>query len=116
MISPPHTAFLRPPHWPDPTTPDPTPWTSLYRIEYPHENPSQNAPQWPWATWLLLKITWASHDDHVTMHHHIGRSLSQQPWDLRVPTLFFFNLFLSYGVLMLFWLLHSARMHTCSRS
>ena len=104
------------PHWLALTTPDPTPWTSLYGIEYPHETPSWNAPQWPQATWPLLKIMWASRDDHVTTCHCIGRSLIQRPWDLRVPTLFFFDLFLSYGVLMLFWLLRSAHMCTCSRS
>src|SRR5882724_4166605 len=116
VISPPHTAFLRPPHRSALTTPDPTPWTSLYRIEYSHENPSQNAPQRPQATWPLIKIMWASCDDRITMRHRVSRSLSQWPWDLRVPTLFFFNLFLSYGVLMLFWLLHSAHTRTCSRS
>src|SRR5882724_3827007 len=101
VISPPHTAFLQPPHRWAPTTPNPTPWTSLYRIEYPHETPSQNTPQRPQATWPLLKITWASCDDCVTMCHHISRPLSQQPWDLRVPTLFPLNLFLSYRMLML---------------
>src|SRR5882724_5384436 len=114
MISPPHTAFLQPPHQSAPTTPDPTPWTSLYCIEYPQETPSHNAPQQPWATWPLLKTTWASRDDHITRCHRISRLLSQWPWDLRVPTLFSFNLFLSYGVLMLFWLLHSACTSTCS--
>src|SRR5882724_6902397 len=104
VISPLHTTFLPPPHRSALTTPDPTPWTSLYRIEYSHENPSRNTPQWPRATWPLLKITWASRDDHITMCHLTSRSLSRWPWDLRVPTLFFFDLFLSYGV---------AGMHIC---
>src|SRR5882724_12042877 len=44
---------------------------------------------------------WSSCDDHTTMCHLIGRPSSQQTWDLRVPTLFSSNLFLSYCVLML---------------
>src|SRR5882724_3453989 len=86
VIIPPHRTLLRLPHWSALTTPNPTPWTSLHRIEYPHDIPSQNAPQWPWATRLLPEIMWASCDDHVTMCHLVGRPLSQQPWDLRVPT------------------------------
>jgi len=69
--------------------------------------------QWP------SKITWPSHDNHATMHHPchlVSRPLSWWTWDLRVPTLFIFNLFLSYCVLIPLWLLHSAHMHTCSHS
>src|SRR5882724_10522332 len=45
------------------------------------------------------KIMWPSHDHHATTHHlhHLSsRPPSQQMWDLRVPTLFLFNLFSSY--------------------
>src|SRR5882724_11292049 len=50
------------------------------------------------------KIMWPSPDDHTTMCHPchlIGRPPSQCTWDLRVPTLFLFNLFSSYCVLIL---------------
>jgi len=49
-----------------------------------------------------------SHDNHTTMHHPcclVSRPPSWQTWNLRVPTLFSFNLFLSYCMLMLLWLL-----------
>src|SRR5882724_4249268 len=88
VIIPPHRTLLRPPHWLAPTTPDPAPWTPLCRVECPHEIPSQNTPQRPWVTWLPPKITWASCDDHIIMHHLIGKPLSWKTWDLRVPTLF----------------------------
>src|SRR5882724_6983308 len=88
VIIPPHRTLLQHPHWLTPTTPNPAPWTPLGRIECPHEIPSQNTPQWPWATWLLPEITWASCDDCITMRHLVGRPLSRRPWDLRVPTLF----------------------------
>src|SRR5882724_6982008 len=62
---------------------------------------------------------WSSHDNHATTHHPchlIGWPPSWQPWDLRVPTLFSCDLFLSYCMLMLLWLLHIAHMHACSHS
>src|SRR5882724_6727110 len=46
--------------------------------------------------WSPSKVMWPSHDNHATMchpHHFIGRPLSWWTWDLRVPTLFLFNLF-----------------------
>src|SRR5882724_1993116 len=63
VISPLHSALLQPPHWSAPTTPDPTPWTSLHCIEYPHDIPHQNTSQHPWETWPPPEIMWASHDD-----------------------------------------------------
>src|SRR5882724_2608005 len=48
-------------------------------------------------------IMWMARDNHTTMHHlyHlVGWTLSQWTWDLRVPTLFSFNL--SYCMLTLF--------------
>src|SRR5882724_5904330 len=65
------------------------------------------------------KIMWASHDNHATMHQPrclIGRPPSRPSWDLRVPTLFLFNLFLYYYMLMLLSLLRSDRMGACSHS
>src|SRR5882724_7213574 len=50
-------------------------------------------------------IMWTAHDNHATMrhpHHLVGWSLSWRTWFLRVPTLFSFNLFLSYCVLNAF--------------
>src|SRR5882724_2128341 len=50
------------------------------------------------------KITWASHDNCATMrqpHRLVSRPPSRPSWDLRVPTLFLFNLFLYYYMLML---------------
>src|SRR5882724_12998696 len=52
----------------------------------------------------LSTITWSSHDDRATTHHPrclVGKPTSQQSWDLGVPTLFLFNLFPSYCMLML---------------
>src|SRR5882724_6676676 len=69
MIIPPHRTLLQPPHWSAPTTPDPTLWTSLGCIECPHEIPSWNTPQRPWATWPPPEITWASCDNPTTTHH-----------------------------------------------
>src|SRR5882724_5445039 len=49
----------------------------------------------------LSKITWSSHDDHATtchLCHLVRRPSCWQTWDLRVPTLFSFNLFLSYDM------------------
>src|SRR5882724_12048179 len=80
VIIPPHRTLLQPPHWSALATPDTAPWTPLSRIECPHETPSWNAPQWPWKTWLLPEITWASCDDRATMHHlhHlVSRSLNR---------------------------------------
>jgi len=60
------------------------------------------------------EIMWPSCDNHATMHHlgHlIGRPPSWWTWDLRVPTLFIFNLFPSYCMLILLWLLCSG--YTC---
>src|SRR5882724_3924119 len=54
--------------------------------------------------WIPPEITWPARDDHATTHHSchlIGRPPNQQAWDLKVSTLFPFNLFLSYCVLML---------------
>src|SRR5882724_9585747 len=47
---------------------------------------------------------WASHDDWAIMCHPchlVSWSLSWWTWDLRVPTLFSFNLFLYYCMLIL---------------
>src|SRR5882724_6342712 len=44
------------------------------------------------------RIMWSSRDDHTTTHHPchlISRPSSWRTWDLRAPTLFSFNLFLS---------------------
>src|SRR5882724_8978832 len=86
---------------------------------------------WIWAKTLLgctplasgmqtpSEIMWTSHDNHATTHHPhhlISRSLSQWTWDLSVPTLFIFNLFLSHCMLILLCLLHSGPMHACSHS
>src|SRR5882724_5461913 len=65
-------------------------------------------------------ITWPSRDDHATtrhLRHLIGRSPSQWTWALRVPTLVPLNLFLSYCMLMLLWLLcsHLPRLYAHSR-
>src|SRR5882724_12219119 len=54
--------------------------------------PSRNTPPWPWGTWLPSEVMWSSCDDCTTTCHLISRLLSQQTWDLRVPTLFSFNL------------------------
>src|SRR5882724_8184125 len=65
------------------------------------------------------KITWASRDNHATTCQPcrlVGRPPSRPPWDLRVPTLFLFNLFLYYYMLMLLSLLRSDRMGACSHS
>ena len=101
MIIPLHHALLQLLHWSVPTTPDHTPWSSPCHIRCYSESPSHNAPPQPWGTWSPSEITWSSCDDHTTMCHLIGRPSSQQTWDLRVPTLFSSNLFLSYCVLML---------------
>src|SRR5882724_9628647 len=69
--------------------------------------------------WRPSEVTWPSHDGHTTMHHPchpIGRPVSLWTWDLRVPTLFIFTLFLSHCVLMLLCLLCSGPTHTCSHS
>src|SRR5882724_8813054 len=53
-------------------------------------------------------ITWPSCDDRTTTRHPrhlVGRSPSWWTWALRVPTLVPLNLFLSYCMLMLLWLL-----------
>src|SRR5882724_5370702 len=88
VIIPPHRTLLRPPHWLALTTPDPDPWTPLGHVEFPHEIPSWNTPQRPWVTWPPPEITWASRDDCIIMCHLVGKPLSWQIWDLRVPTLF----------------------------
>ena len=76
---------------------------------------SQSLPKsWPepWSectptalgTWIPPEITWPACDNHTTMRHSchlISRPPSRRTWDLRVPTLFPFNLFLSYCMLML---------------
>src|SRR5882724_11380057 len=65
-------------------------------------NPSASGMQTPSG------ITWPSCDDHATtchLCHLIGRPPSWQTWDLRVPTLFSSNLFLSYCIPILLWLL-----------
>src|SRR5882724_1084678 len=61
-------------------------------------------PHIPSGMQQLSTITWSSCDDHATTchpHHLVGRPPSQQFWDLGVPTLFLFNLFLSYCMLIL---------------
>src|SRR5882724_4523050 len=72
VIIPPHSAFLQPPHQSALTTPDSTPWTPLCRIEYPHEIPSQNTPQWPWVTWPPPR----SHGHHMTIASLCATSLA----------------------------------------
>src|SRR5882724_2676753 len=79
-------------------------------MEWYNWNPGQKVPPWPWGTWLPSEITWSSCDDHATTCHLIGRLLSWKTWDLRVPTLFSFNLFLSYSMLML---LNCSAVSTC---
>src|SRR5882724_7184991 len=62
-------------------------------------------------------VTWPSHDNHATMYHpcHLfGRPPSLWTWDLRVPTLFLSNLFLSHCMLILLCLLHSGPTPACS--
>jgi len=64
-------------------------------------------------------ITWPSHDDCATMcylHHLVGRPPSRRPGTWEFQTLFLFNLFLSYGMLMLFLLLRSCLMHLYAHS
>jgi len=80
----------------------------------PHGPPLLYPRLWPepWSEctpmaqgiWAPSKVTWPSHDDYTTMCHPghlISRPPSQQSWDLRVPTLIPFDLFLSYYMLML---------------
>src|SRR5882724_7185235 len=81
--------------------PNHAPWASPNRIWYYSQIPSRNAPPQPWGTWLPSEIMWSSHDNHTTMCHLVGMPYSWWTWDLRVPTLFLSNLFLSYGMLML---------------
>src|SRR5882724_5011821 len=81
--------------------PDQAPWATPSHIQWYSQIPSQNAPPWPWMTWLPSEIMWSTCDNHATMHHLISRPSSQWTWDLRVPTLFLSNLFSSYGMLML---------------
>src|SRR5882724_11700820 len=102
MIIPPHHILLQPPHWSAPTKPDLIPRTFLDRMGHSHETASRNSSQQSWATWPLPGITWASRDKCITTCHLVSRLLNQWPWDLRVPNLFSFDLFLSSGVLMLF--------------
>src|SRR5882724_3677676 len=62
---------------------------------------------------------WPSCDKHATTHHphhRVGRPISWWTWDLRVPTLFFVNLFLSHCVLILLCLLCSGPMCACFHS
>src|SRR5882724_2313867 len=68
---------------------------------------------------MAPNIMWASCDNHATTRHPhrlIGRPPSWPSWDLRVPTLIPFNLFLYYYMLMLLLLLRSVPMCTCSHS
>src|SRR5882724_9218604 len=63
------------------------------------QNTHQNTPPQPRGMQIPSEIMWPSCDNHATMHHlgHlIGRPPSWWTWDLRVPTLFIFNLFPSY--------------------
>jgi len=63
---------------------------------------------------LAFRIMWSSHDDahqcHCTTY---CRPSSWQTWDWG-PNLFFLQLFLSCGMLILFWLLHSVCMCPCA--
>src|SRR5882724_2042972 len=62
---------------------------------------------------------WTAHEDCASTrhwHHLVSWSLSWWSWDLRVPTLFFSHLFLSYCMLILLWLLCRACMCTCCQS
>src|SRR5882724_1073393 len=103
-------------------------WFQSYPIESlgPHPVASQSMARTPVRTAphnlrdvVAFQITWSSCDDHTTtchLHPLVGRSLSWWTWDLKVPTLFLFNLFLSYCMLMLLCLLHSGPTHTYSHS
>jgi len=51
---------------------------------------------------------------HITCAPHRQGPPSWQTWDLRVPILLPFNLFLSYFMLMLLWLLQVASASLCS--
>src|SRR5882724_11914190 len=69
--------------------------------------------------WKLSEVTWASCDNHATTCHPchlVGRPISQWTWDLRVPTLFIFNLFQSHCMLILLFLLCSGPTCACSHS
>src|SRR5882724_10810158 len=66
--------------------------------------PQLAQPHIPSGMQQLSTITWSSCDNCATTRHPcrlVGRPTSQQSWDLRVPTLFLFNLFPSYCMLML---------------
>jgi len=82
-------------------TPDHSPWASPSCIWCYSQIPSWNAPPWPWGTWPSSKIMWSSCYNHATTCHPVSRPSSWQTWDLRVTTLFLFNLFLSYCMLIL---------------
>src|SRR5882724_4573985 len=75
-------------------------------LSHPKVQPKPWSEQIPMSLRMCKpsKITWTARDDHATTCHPghlIGRPPSQQTWDLRVPTLFLCNLFLSYCILML---------------
>src|SRR5882724_11388023 len=95
--------------------PDPLVLLPFHSMLWPElwsdSNPSASGMETP------AGITWMGRDDCATMRHlrHlVSRPLSQWTWDLRVPTLFSFNLFLSYYMLILVQLLCSGPMHTYS--
>src|SRR5882724_682217 len=100
---------LSPPRAPQPTliSPDHT-RPGPRGLSQPHlkSQPKPWSERTPTAlgTWIPPEIMWPAHDNHTTMCHSchlVSRPPSQRTWDLRVPTLFPFNLFLSYCVLML---------------
>src|SRR5882724_11193818 len=87
---------------PDHTRPGPR---GLYQ-SHPKSQPKPWSECTPTALgmWIPPEIMWLARDDRATMCHSchlVSRPPSQQTWDLRVPTLFPFNLFLSYCMLML---------------
>ena len=81
--------------------------------------PQLELPATSSETYQPSKIMWSSHDNHTIMHHPchlVGQPLSQWTWALRVPTLLLCNLFLSYCILMLLFLLCSGPLLTCAHS
>jgi len=109
----PHAMLIGPDHtWPGPMGLSPS---------HPNSWPEPWSECNPTALgmWTPSEVMCPSHDDCATMHHP-GHLISRPPswwtWDLRVPTLFLSNLFSSYCVLMLLWLLSSGCAHTCSHS
>src|SRR5882724_5865481 len=87
--------------------PDHTQLNPLDLIPWHPKSPSEPQlaqPHIPSRMQQLSMTMWSSRDDCATMRHPrclIGKPTSWQSWDLGVPTLFLFNLFPSYCMLML---------------